>query len=84
MREGRHLGRDRDLLNMLLMNFSEKRVGDDLTGKFGLGFKSVHVVSDNVGIASGYIALRITGGLLPVSWAGGKDKAEASQATRRS
>ena len=77
VREGRRLGRDRDLLNMLLMNFSEKRVGDDLTGKFGLGFKSVHVVSDNVGIASGYIALRIAGGLLPVSWPGGRDEAEA-------
>ena len=77
VREGRRLGHDRDLLNMLLMNFSEKRVGDDLTGKFGLGFKSVHVVSDSVGIASGYIALRITGGLLPVSWAAGKDVADA-------
>ena len=76
VREGRSLGRDRDLLNMLLMNFSEKR-GHDLTGKFGLGFKSVHVVSDNVGIASGYIALRIRGGLVPVSWADGRDKAEA-------
>ena len=55
--EGRRLGHDRDLLNMLLMNFSEKRPGDDLTGKFGLGFKSVHVLSDSVGIASGFIAI---------------------------
>jgi hypothetical protein len=44
--EGRRLGHDRDLLNMLVMNFSEKRVDEDLTGKFGLGFKSVHVLSD--------------------------------------
>lgn len=66
--EGRRLGHDRDLLNMLLMNFSEKRPGDDLTGKFGLGFKSVHVLSDSVGIASGFIALRTVGGFLPAPW----------------
>ena len=66
--EGRRLGHDRDLLNMLLMNFSEKRPGDDLTGKFGLGFKSVHVLSDGVGIASGFIALRTVGGFLPAPW----------------
>ena len=61
--EGRRLGHDRDLLNMLLMNFSEKRPGENLTGKFGLGFKSVHVLSDSVGIASGFIALRTAGGI---------------------
>jgi hypothetical protein len=74
--EGRRLGHDRDLLNMLLMNFSEKRPGDDLTGKFGLGFKSVHVLSDSVGIASGFIALRTVGGILPASWPGGIDLGE--------
>jgi hypothetical protein len=74
--EGRRLGHDRDLLNMLLMNFSEKRPGEDLTGKFGLGFKSVHVLSDSVGIASGFIALRTVGGFLPTEWHAGIDKAE--------
>lgn len=74
--EGRRLGHDRDLLNMLLMNFSEKRPGENLTGKFGLGFKSVHVISDNVGIASGFIALRTAGGFLPTSWPEGIDEAE--------
>ncbi len=69
--EGRRLGHDRDLLNLLLMNFSEKRPGDDLTGKFGLGFKSVHALSDSVGIASGFIALRTVGGFLPTPWPGG-------------
>ena len=52
--EGRRLGRDRDLLNMLVMDFSEKPIDKNLTGKFGLGFKSVHIVSDAVGIASGF------------------------------
>lgn len=75
--EGRRLGHDRDLLNMLLMNFSEKRPGDDLTGKFGLGFKSVHVLSDGVGIASGFIALRTVGGFLPAPWPEGIDVGES-------
>ena len=75
--EGRRLGRDRDLLNMLLINFSEKRPEEDLTGKFGLGFKSVHILSDSVGIASGFIALRTIGGLVPKDWSQGIDEAEA-------
>ncbi|CCD90933.1 conserved hypothetical protein [Bradyrhizobium sp. ORS 375] len=78
--EGRRVGHDRDLLNMLLMNFSEKRPGDDLTGKFGLGFKSVHVLSDAVCIASGFIALRTTGGFLPKPWPEGIGIAEGRKA----
>ena len=74
--EGRRLGRDRDLLNMLVMDFSEKPIDKDLTGKFGLGFKSVHIVSDSVGIASGFIALRTCGGFLPTAWADGIDEAQ--------
>ena len=73
---GRRRGHGRDLLNMLLMNFSEKRPGDDLTGKFGLGFKSVHVLSDTVGIASGFITLRTAGGFLPKSWPRGMNLVE--------
>ena len=76
--EGRRRRYDRDLVNMLLMNFSDKRPGaaeDDLTGKFGLGFKSVHVLSDGVGIASGFVALRIHGGFLPVEWPAGSREA---------
>jgi hypothetical protein len=76
-RDGRRLGHDRDLLNMLLMNFSEKRPGEELTGKFGLGFKSVHVLSDSVGIASGFIALRTVGGFVPTAWHNGIDESEA-------
>jgi hypothetical protein len=75
--EGRRLGHDRDLLNMLLMNFSEKRPGDDLTGKFGLGFKSVHVLSDSVGIASGWNRLRTVGGFLPEPWPEGAEIGES-------
>jgi len=77
--EGRHLGRNLDLLNMLLMNFSEKRPGDDLTGKFGLGFKSVHVLSDSVGIASGWNRLRTVGGFLPAPWPEGAEIGESQK-----
>ena len=76
--EGRRRRYDRDLVNMLLMNFSDKRPGaaeDDLTGKFGLGFKSAHILSDSVGIASGFVALRIHGGFLPVEWPTGSTEA---------
>ena len=74
--EGYRLGRDRDLLNMLVMNFSEKPTEGELTGKFGLGFKSVHLLSDRVGIASGFIALRTRGGFLPERWGDGVVEAE--------
>jgi len=80
--EGRRRGHGRDLLNMLLMNFSDKRTGDDLTGKFGLGFKSVHALSDGVGIASGFIALRTVGGFLPRSWPSGLDLSEQHRSSK--
>lgn len=82
--EGCRFGRDRDLLNMLVMNFSEKPAEGDLTGKFGLGFKSVHLLSDNVGIASGFIALQARGGFLPQEWPKGIDIAKSlKRAARR-
>ena len=68
---GRGLGYDRDLLNMLVMNFSEKRPEADVTGKFGLGFKCVHLLSDSVGVASGFVAVRTVGGILPIEWPDG-------------
>lgn len=74
--EGYRFGRDRDLLNMLVMNFSEKPTEGDLTGKFGLGFKSVHLISDDVGIVSGFIALRTRGGILPQPWPKGIETAK--------
>ena len=69
---GRRRGYGRDLYNMLLMGFSEKRPGKDVTGRFGLGFKAVHMLSDRVGIASGSLAVRIHGGLIPGPWPKGE------------
>ena len=61
-------GYGRDLLNMLVMHASEKRIAHGVAGRFGLGFKCVHLLSDSVGIASGYVALRTIGGLLVEPW----------------
>lgn len=65
-REGWH----NDLFNMLLMNLSNKHEG--VTGRFGLGFKSVHLLSADVGIASGFVACRVRGGMLPEVWDAGR------------
>jgi hypothetical protein len=59
----------RDLHNMLRFNLSDKGPGD--TGRFGLGFKSVHLLTDNASLASGLLALRIAGGFLPKEWGEG-------------
>lgn len=77
-REGWH----HDLFNMLLMNLSEKREG--VTGRFGLGFKSVHLLSAGVGIASGFVACRVRGGMLPEVWDAGRQVSlDLVQAGRR-
>lgn len=68
--QGDRAGWLRDLFNMLLMNLSEKREG--VTGRFGLGFKSVHLIAKDVGIASGFVACRVHGGMLPEVWEGGQ------------
>lgn len=69
--EGIKKGWRSDLFNMLLMNLSEKR--EDVTGRFGLGFKSVHLLSKRVSIASHFVSCRIKGGMLPEAWAAGRE-----------
>lgn len=63
---------DLDLYFMMLMDLTAKtgeasgaRATASTTGCFGLGFKSVHLVSDAPSVVSGYIAFSIAGGLLP-------------------
>ena len=58
---------------MMLMNLSgkpgeaaEHAATGATTGLFGLGFKSVHLVTETPTVASGLIAFSIAGGLLPV------------------
>lgn len=64
-------GYDQDLLKMLTLNFSDKGVlaGDGpaiVTGRFGLGFKSVFFVSEEPEVVSGRLAFEIKGGFFPV------------------
>ena len=69
---GRERQWDQDLYFMMLMNLSGKpgeapgeSSSSSTTGRFGLGFKSVHLVSSSPSVVSGFIAFSIAGGLLP-------------------
>ena len=59
----------RDLQKMLLLNASDKEAqlpeGATRTGRFGLGFKSVHLVSDEPVVVSGELAFVVYGGVYP-------------------
>ena len=70
--EGRERQWDQDLYFMMLMNLSGKpgeapegAESYSTTGRFGLGFKSVHLVSSSPSVVSGFIGFSIAGGLLP-------------------
>ena len=69
---GRDRQWDQDLYFMMLLNLSGKpgeipgqTTTAATTGRFGLGFKSVHLVSATPSVVSGFIAFSIAGGLLP-------------------
>jgi hypothetical protein len=70
--DGLRRGFDQDLQKMLTLNFSDKGVHTDdgsaanVTGRFGLGFKSVFFVSDQPEVISGRLAFEIRGGFFPV------------------
>ena len=73
---GRDRQWDQDLYFMMLMNLSGKPgevPGEaslsSTTGRFGLGFKSVHLLSPSPSVVSGFIAFSIAGGLLPLEQA---------------
>ena len=70
---GRERQWDQDLYFMMLMNLSGKPgeasggpPSSWTTGRFGLGFKSVHLISPSPSVVSGFIAFSIAGGLLPI------------------
>lgn len=57
-----------DLENMLVMHASDKSSGREpqaVTGKFGLGFKSVFLVTKNPRVLSGVIGFEVVGGVYP-------------------
>lgn len=70
---GRDREWDQDLYFMMLLNLSGKpgeapgvAATTSTTGRFGLGFKSVHLVTESPFIVSGFLAFSIVGGLLPL------------------
>lgn len=52
-----------DLKNMLVLHLSDK--DERSTGRFGLGFKSVHLITRRPRVRSGDLSFEVVGGLLP-------------------
>lgn len=65
---GEERGFGRDLEKMLVLFDSDKDAAQGLTGKFGIGFKSVLLACDRPRILSGRLALEIVAGILPQPW----------------
>jgi hypothetical protein len=63
--EFRDRGFRRDLRKMLMFNFSDK--GEGTTGKFGLGFKSIYLVTAKPFVLSRSLGFSVQGGILPVN-----------------
>lgn len=64
--DGRDRGYDRDLEKMLVLSYSDKVESEvNVTGKFGLGFKSAFLITDEPRILSDRLGFRVIGGLYP-------------------
>ncbi len=63
---GRERGFHQDLEKMLMLSSSDKSEDGKVTGKFGLGFKSVLLASDRPKLMSGRLATEIIAGLCPI------------------
>jgi hypothetical protein len=63
---GRVRGFHQDLEKMLVLSSSDKSSEPRVTGKFGLGFKSVLLASDRPQLMSGRLATEIIAGLCPI------------------
>jgi len=62
------VGHRHDLVKMLALHTSDKQASGEtipLTGKFGLGFKTVYLLSDRPHVLSGRLAFDISGGIYP-------------------
>ena len=62
---GQERGFHQDLEKMLILSSSNKNSEQYLTGKFGLGFKSVLLVSDQPRLLSGRLGVEIIAGVYP-------------------
>lgn len=65
---GERRGYARDLEKMLILSASDKPKHEGVTGKFGLGFKSVLLACEEPRILSGRSAIRVVSGVLPQPW----------------
>lgn len=65
-KEGRRRGYHTDLRKMLLLSASDKSERNEIvTGKFGLGFKTVFFVTDEPRVVSGDLAFKVLAGFYP-------------------
>lgn len=66
--DGRGRGFDNDLEKMLVLSYSDKGArqgGSKVTGKFGLGFKSVFLVTDQPRVKSARLGFEVVSGFWP-------------------
>lgn len=73
-------GYDKDLEKMLILSASDKPDDKAVTGRFGLGFKSVFLACDAPKIISGDLKVNIVAGFLPELW---KEAENAQSLLRR-
>jgi hypothetical protein len=66
----------RDLEKMLILSSSDKSQQSGVTGKFGLGFKSVLLATDSPKVLSGNLRFEVVGGVLPQPWQSPSESAE--------
>ena len=63
----------RDLEKMLILSYSDKSQSTEtVTGKFGLGFKSVFLVASKPRVASGQLGFEVVGGFFPKQLTGNR------------
>jgi hypothetical protein len=81
---GRNDSYGKDLQRMLVLAASDKEDSSGVTGKFGLGFKSVLLATDMPCIVSGDLKVKILGGCLPEPWSEADGALKALQKHRLS
>lgn len=81
---GRHASHRPDFANdlerMLMLGASSKSGEDDVTGKFGLGFKSVLLATDRPRVWSGDLCFEVLAGCLPQRWTASAETRQFQQA----